>query len=53
MNYKLNKYFTISFEESYYRTRAANKGGPLPLYRGIPSYQWHDVRSQLAFITTF
>jgi hypothetical protein len=53
LNYKLNQYFTIAFEESYYRTRAANKGGPLPLYRGIPSYQWHDIRSQLSFITTF
>ncbi len=53
LNYKLNKYFGVAFEESYYRTRAANKGGPLPLFRGIPSYQWHDIRSQLSFITTF
>ncbi len=53
INYKFNKYFTIGYEQSYYRTRAANKGGPLPLYRGIPSYQWHDIRSQLSFITTF
>jgi len=53
LTYKLNKYFNVAFEESYYRTRAANKGGPLPLYRGIPSYQWHDVRQQLSFYTTF
>ncbi len=53
LSYKIDKYFSIGFEESYYRTRAANKGGPLPLFRGIPSYQWHDVRSQLSFITTF
>jgi peptidoglycan hydrolase-like protein with peptidoglycan-binding domain len=53
LTYKMNKYFSVAFEESYYRTRAANKGGPLPLYRGIPSYQWHDVREQLSFITTF
>jgi hypothetical protein len=53
VNYKFNKYFNVSFEESYYRTRAANHGGPLPLYRGIPAYQWHDVRQQLAFWTIF
>jgi hypothetical protein len=53
LNYKFNKYFNVAFEESYYRTRAANHGGPLPLFRGIPSYQWHDLRQQLAFYTTF
>jgi hypothetical protein len=53
LTYKMNKYLTIGFEESYYRTRAANKGGPLPLYRGIPSYQWHDLRHQLAVWVTF
>jgi hypothetical protein len=53
LSYKFNKYFNVGFEESYYRTRAANKGGPLPLYRGIPSYQWHDLRHQLAVWTTF
>ncbi len=53
LGYKLNKYLNIGYEESYYRTRAANKGGPLPLYRGIPSYQWHDLRHQLALWVTF
>jgi len=50
---KLNKYLGVSYEESYYRTRAANRGGPLPLYRGIHSYQWHDLRHQLAVQVTF
>jgi hypothetical protein len=50
---KLNKYLSISFEESYYRTRAASKGGALPLYRGIPSYQWHELRHQLAVQASF
>ena len=53
LSYKLNKYLNIGYEESYYRTRAADKGGPLPLYRGIPTYQWHDVRNQLAVWATF
>ncbi len=53
LNYKLNKYFSFGFEESYYRTRAANAAGILPLYRGVPTYQWHDVREQLSFLTNF
>ncbi len=53
LTYKLNKYFSTIFEESYYRTRAPSHTGTLPLFRGIPSYQWHDVRSQLSFVTTF
>jgi len=51
--YKFNKFLTFAFEESYYRTRAANHAGALPLFRGIPSYQWHDLRQQLSVITTF
>lgn len=53
LTYRFNKYFSMGYEQSYYRTRAANKTGPLPLYRGIPSFQWHDVRSQLSFYTNF
>ncbi len=49
----MNKYLNVGYEESYYRTRAANKGGPLPLYPGVPAYQWHDQRHQLAFWATF
>ena len=51
--YKLNKYVSVSYEESYYRTRAANRGGPLPLFRGIHAYQWHDLRHQLAVQVSF
>ncbi len=53
LTYKFNKYLSIVYEESYYRTRAASKGGPLPLFRGVPAYQWHDVRQQVSVITTF
>ena len=53
LSYRLNKYFSIGYEESYYRTRAVDRSGALPLYRGIPSYQWHDVRQQLSVFTNF
>lgn len=53
LTYKFNKYFSVIYEESYYRTRAADKGGPLPIFRGVPAYQWHDVRQQLSVLANF
>jgi hypothetical protein len=53
LQYKLNTFVTFAYEEGYYRTRAANRAGLLPLFRGIPSYTTHDVRSELAAIFTF
>jgi hypothetical protein len=53
VQYKLNTFVTFAYEEGYYRTRAANRAGLLPLFRGIPSYTTHDVRSELAAIFTF
>lgn len=53
VQYKLNTFVTFAYEEGYYRTRAANRFGLLPLFRGIPSYTTHDVRSELAAIFTF
>jgi hypothetical protein len=53
VQYKLNSFTTFAYEEGYYRTRAANRAGVLPLFRGIPSYTTHDVRSELAAIFTF
>jgi hypothetical protein len=58
--YKMNQYLTWAIEESYYRTRAI--AGPehsaaspfgLPLVSGIPSNQWHDVRTEAGTIFTF
>ncbi len=51
--YKLNAFFTFAYEQGYYRTRAANRAGALPLFRGIPSYATHNVRSEFATIFTF
>jgi len=57
IQYKLNNWVTFGFEEGYYRTRAANRSeidfGGLPLFRGIPSYTTHNVRSEFATIFTF
>jgi len=53
LQYKLNTFVTFAFEESLYRTRAVNNRGPLPLFRGIPSRETHDVRSEFATIFTF
>jgi hypothetical protein len=57
IQYKLNPWVTFAFEQGYYRTRAANRSaldvGGLPLFRGIPSYTSHNVRSEFATIFTF
>ncbi len=53
IQYKLNSFVTFAWEESLYRTRAANRVGILPLFRGIPSFETHDVRSEFATIFTF
>jgi hypothetical protein len=57
LQYKLNSWVTLAFEQGYYRTRAANRSvldfGGLPLFRGIPSYTSHNMRSEFATVFTF
>jgi hypothetical protein len=53
IQYKLNSLVTFAYEQGYYRTRAANRVGLLPLFRGIPSYTTHNIRSEFAAIFTF
>lgn len=57
LTYKLNSLISFQLEESMYRTRAANSTagdpGGLFLLRGIPSRQWHDLRSEFATLFTF
>jgi len=53
LQYKLNTFVTFAYEQGYYRTRAANRAGALPLFRGVPSYATHNVRSEFATIFTF
>ncbi len=55
--YKFNNWLTFGYEQSYYRTRAANSTsaafGGLPLFRGIPSRSTHNIRSEFATIFSF
>jgi hypothetical protein len=53
IQYKWNQWITFAYEEGYYRTRADNHAGPLPLFRGIPSFTTHDIRSEFAAILSF
>ncbi|HEV7395467.1 MAG TPA: hypothetical protein VGN86_03055 [Pyrinomonadaceae bacterium] len=57
VQYKLNSWVTFAFEQGYYRTRTANRSvldfGGLPLFRGVPSYTSHNMRSEFATIFTF
>lgn len=53
LQYKLNSIVTFAFEQSYFRTRAANNAGFLPLFRGIPSRETHNNRSEFATIFSF
>jgi len=53
IQYKWNQWITFAYEQGYYRTRADLRSGPLPLFRGIPSYTTHNIRSEFATIFTF
>ena len=53
IQYKWNQWITFAFEEGYYRTFANNRVGPLPLFRGVPSFTTHNIRSEFAAIFTF
>jgi hypothetical protein len=55
--YKFNNWLMFGYEQSYYRTRAVNSTseamGGLPIFRGIPSRQTHNIRSEFATIFSF
>jgi hypothetical protein len=57
LQYKLNTWVTFAFEESLYRTRALPNGttGAFTgtLFRGYPSREWKDVRSEFSTMFTF
>ena len=53
IQYKWNQWVTFAYEQGYYRTRANNRAGALPLFRGIPSFTTHNIRSEFATIFTF
>ena len=53
LQYKWNQWVTFAYEQGYYRTRANNRVGVLPLFRGIPSFTTHNIRSEFAAIFSF
>ena len=53
IQYKWNQWLTFGYEQGYYRTRADFHTAPLPLFRGIPSFTTHNIRSEFAAIFTF
>ncbi len=53
IQYKLNQWVTFAYEQGYYRTRAANRAGALPFFRGIESFTTHNIRSEFAAIFSF
>jgi hypothetical protein len=57
LTFKLNSLVSFMGEESMYRTRAANSSassfGGLFLLRGIPSREWHDIRTEFGPVFTF
>jgi hypothetical protein len=53
LQYKWNQWITFAYEQGYYRTRADNRAVTLPLFRGIPSFTTHNIRSEFAAIFTF
>ena len=53
VQYKWNQWMTFAYEQGYYRTRADVRTGALPLFRGIPSFTTHNIRSEFAAIFTF
>jgi hypothetical protein len=53
IQYKWNQWVTFAYEQGYYRTRADNRSGALPLFRGIPSFTTHNIRSEFAAIFSF
>ena len=53
LQYKWNSFVTFGYEQGLYRTRATDRFGALPLFRGIPSYTTHNIRSEFAAIFSF
>src|ERR1043165_3497313 len=53
IQYKWNQWVTFGYEQGYYRTRTDVRTGALPLFRGIPSFTTHNIRSEFAAIFTF
>jgi hypothetical protein len=52
LNYSLNRWVSFSLEQSLYTTHA-NPEQPLPLYKGVASREWNDIRTEFGPIFNF
>jgi len=54
LHYKLNNWVIFAFEQSLDETNVVPRPtGALPLFNGIPSRSWRDLRSECGTIFTF
>jgi hypothetical protein len=53
LQYKLNNWVSFVVEQSQYRTRAIPGSVSLPLFRGIPSREAKDSRTEIGTLFTF
>jgi len=52
LNYNMNRWISFSLEESLYTTHA-NPEVAKPLFKGVPSREWNDVRMEFGPIFNF
>lgn len=52
LNYQLNRWISFAYEQSLYTTHA-NPDQALPLFRGLPSREWNDLREEAGPTFTF
>jgi len=55
VQYKLNSWVTLGYEESAYRTFSLPnaEGAYTTLFQGVPAHEWKDIRSEFATIFSF
>jgi hypothetical protein len=52
LNYTFNRWISFSYEQSLYTTHA-NPYQTLPLFKGVPSREWNDVREEFGPVFNF
>jgi hypothetical protein len=52
LNYSLDKWISFSAEQSLYTTHA-NPDQPLPLFKGVASREWNDIRTEFGPVFSF
>jgi hypothetical protein len=54
LNYKFSKWVSFSYEESLFTTHANTDAGvSLPIYRGVHSREWNDIREEFGPVFVF